>query len=47
MECPVRCECKPMLHRAFLVKMIFNNVDFQLFLTQILHLNLKRVIIQK
>ena len=23
--------------------MIFNNVDFQLFLTQILHLNLKRV----
>ena len=24
-------------------KMIFNNVDFQLLLTQILHLNLKRV----
>lgn len=36
-----------MLHRAFFVKIIFNNVDFQLFLTQILHLNSKRVIIQK
>ena len=32
-----------MLHRAFFVIIIFNNVDFQLLLTQILHLNLKRV----
>ena len=29
------------------MKMIFYNVDIQLLLTQILHLNLKRVIIQK
>ena len=45
MECPVGVML--MLQRAFFVKIIFNNVDFQLFLTQILHLNSKRVIIQK
>ena len=41
----VRCSVGVMLmlHRAFFVKIIFNNVDFQLLLTQILHLNLKRV----
>lgn len=40
----VRCSVGVMLmlHRTF-SKMIFNNVDFQLLLTQILHLNLKRV----
>ena len=40
----VRCSVGVMLmlHRFF-VKIIFNNVDFQLLLTQILHLNLKRV----
>ena len=32
-----------MLHRFFCVKIIFDNVDFQLFLTQILYLNSKRV----
>lgn len=32
-----------MLHRAFLRKIIFDNVDFQMFLTQILYLNSKRV----
>ena len=47
MECPVQCGCNAHVASAFFVKIIFNNVDFQLLLTQILHLNSKRVIIQK
>ena len=47
MECPVQCGCNAHVAAGFFVKVIFNNVDFQLLLTQILHLNLKRVIIQK
>ena len=39
-ECPVQCGCNAHATPDFL---IFNNVDFQLLLTQILHLNLKRV----
>ena len=44
MEYPVQCGCN--VHVAsgfFCVKIIFDNVDFQLFLTQILYLNSKRV----
>ena len=47
MECPVQCGCNAHVAADFFVKVIFNNVDFQLILTQILYLNLKRVIIQK
>ena len=47
-ECPVQCGCNAHVASGFFcVKIIFDNVDFQLFLTQILHLNLKRAIIQK
>ena len=43
-ECPVQCGCNAHVASGFFcVKIIFNNVDFQLLLTQILHLNLKRV----
>ena len=43
-ECPVQCGCNAHVASGFFcVKIIFDNVDFQLFLTQILHLNLKRV----
>ena len=41
-ECPVQCGCNAHVASDFF-EMIFNNVDFQLLLTQILHLNLKRV----
>ena len=46
-ECPVQCVCNAHVASGFFAKIISNNVDFQLFLTQILHLNLKRVINQK
>ena len=42
-ECPVQCGCNAHATSVLFTKMIFNNVDFQLLLTQILHLNLKRV----
>ena len=48
MECPVQCGCNAHVESGFFyVKIFFDNVDFQLLLTQILHLNSKRVIIQK
>ena len=39
----MQCGCNAHVASVFFVKIIFNNVDFQLLLTQILHLNLKRV----
>ena len=43
-ECPVQCGCNAHVAPGFFcVKIIFDNVDFQLFLTQILYLNSKRV----
>ena len=44
MEYPVQCGCNAHVASGFFfVKIIFDNVDFQLFLTQILYLNSKRV----
>ena len=44
MESPVQCGCNAHVASGFFcVKIIFDNVDFQLFLTQILYLNSKRV----
>ena len=41
---PVQCGCNAHVASGFFcVKIIFDNVDFQLFLTQILYLNSKRV----
>ena len=43
-QVPVQCGCNAHVASGFFcVKIIFDNVDFQLFLTQILYLNSKRV----